>query len=63
MASVRCCPVSRRYDQRKRTEGKSHVQAVLALALRRLNVLRDETSCEPRPPIPRHTYDRQWEVV
>lgn len=56
MASVRCCPVSRRYYQRKRTEGKSHVQAVLALARRRLNVLwamiRDETSYEPRLPIP-----------
>lgn len=55
MASVRCCPVSQRYHQRKRTEGKSHVQAVLALARRRLNVLwaviRDETSYEPRPSI------------
>ncbi|MCX4748019.1 IS110 family transposase [Kitasatospora sp. NBC_01287] len=33
------CPESRRFYQRKRTEGKSHKQAVLALARRRLNVL------------------------
>ena len=56
MASLRCCPVSQRYYQRKRDEGKSHIQAVLALARRRLNVLwamiRDHTSYELRPPIP-----------
>ncbi len=34
-----CCPESKRYYQRKRAEGKSHKQAVLALARRRLNVL------------------------
>ena len=34
-----CCPESKRYYQRKRVEGKSHKQAVLALARRRLNVL------------------------
>ncbi len=54
MASIRCCPVSQRYYQRKRDEGKSHIQAVLALARRRLNVLwamiRDHTSYELRPP-------------
>ncbi len=33
------CPESQRFYQRKRTEGKSHKQAVLALARRRLNVL------------------------
>ncbi len=32
-------PVSRTYYQRKRTEGKNHTQAVIALARRRLNVL------------------------
>ncbi|MFJ9444519.1 IS110 family transposase [Kitasatospora sp. NPDC101235] len=34
-----CCPVSKGFYQRKRPEGKSHKQAVLALARRRLNVL------------------------
>ncbi|GGV51408.1 IS110 family transposase [Streptomyces spectabilis] len=56
MASLRCCPVSQHYYQRKRREGKSHIQAVLALARRRLNVLwamiRDNTSYEIRPPMP-----------
>ncbi|MEN2423815.1 IS110 family transposase [Streptomyces rimosus] len=56
MASIRCCPVSQHYYHRKRNEGKSHVQAVLALARRRLDVLwamiRDHTSYELRPPIP-----------
>ena len=33
------CPVSKAFYQRKRAEGKSHKQAVLALARRRLNVL------------------------
>ncbi|MDQ8707569.1 IS110 family transposase [Streptomyces sp. LHD-70] len=33
------CPESQRFYQRKRTEGKNHKQAVLALARRRLNVL------------------------
>lgn len=55
MASIRCCPVSQHYYQRKRNEGKSHIQAVLALARRRLNVLwamiRDNTSYELRPSI------------
>lgn len=56
MASLRCCPVSQRYYQRKRNEGKTHIQAVLALARRRLNVLwamiRDNTSYEIRLPTP-----------
>ncbi|MFF4401508.1 IS110 family transposase [Streptomyces sp. NPDC001480] len=38
VASVRC-PRSKAFYQRKRAEGKSHKQAVLALARRRLNVL------------------------
>lgn len=33
------CPLSKAFYQRKRAEGKSHKQAVLALARRRLNVL------------------------
>jgi transposase len=33
------CPESKRFYQRKRTEGKNHKQAILALARRRLNVL------------------------
>ncbi|MFG2582371.1 IS110 family transposase, partial [Streptomyces solisilvae] len=33
------CPESKAFYQRKRSEGKSHKQAVLALARRRLNVL------------------------
>ena len=39
MVSVRCCPASKAYYDRKRSEGKGHKQAVLALARRRLNVL------------------------
>jgi transposase len=37
--SIRTDPASRTYYDRKRTEGKTHTQAVLALARRRLNVL------------------------
>ena len=33
------CPVSKAFYRRKRDEGKTHKQAVLALARRRLNVL------------------------
>lgn len=33
------CPVSKAFCRRKRTEGKAHKQAVLALARRRVNVL------------------------
>jgi transposase len=39
LVSIRCCPASRTYYDRKRAEGKHHTQAVLALARRRLNVL------------------------
>ncbi|MFK0224115.1 IS110 family transposase [Streptomyces vinaceus] len=39
LISIRSCDASRRYYERKRAEGKRHVQAVLALARRRVNVL------------------------
>ncbi len=35
----RTCPVSRSFYQRKRAEGKSHKQALIALARRRINVI------------------------
>ncbi|MHB9847669.1 IS110 family transposase [Streptomyces krungchingensis] len=37
--SIRHCEDSRRFYERKRAEGKRHIQAVLALARRRVNVL------------------------
>lgn len=37
--AARVCPQSSAYYQRKRGEGKSHVQAVLCLARRRINVI------------------------
>lgn len=39
MASLRSCPASRAYYDRKRAEGKGHKQALLSLARRRANVL------------------------
>ena len=39
LTSIRWCPASRTYYDRKRAEGKRHVQAVITLARRRLNVL------------------------
>lgn len=49
--AIRNDPVSRTYYDRKRSEGKTHTQAVLALARRRLNVLwamlRDHTTYQP----------------
>jgi transposase len=52
--SVRYCPESRAYYDRKRAEGKRHTQAVLALARRRINVLwamlRDGRCFAPAPP-------------
>ncbi|WP_371632134.1 IS110 family transposase [Streptomyces sp. NBC_01259] len=55
MASLRTCPASRTYYQRKRDEGKGHKQAVLALARRRANVLwamlRDGTCYQPAPSV------------
>ena len=52
--SIKTCPESRNYYDRKRSEGKLHSQAVLCLARRRLNVLwamqRDNTSYQPGSP-------------
>lgn len=51
-ASLRSCPESRAFYDRKRAEGKKHVQALIALARRRVNVLwamlRDGTTFEAR---------------
>ncbi|WP_405961187.1 IS110 family transposase [Streptomyces sp. NBC_00024] len=48
-------PNSKRFYDRKRAEGKSHVQAVLALARRRVNVLwaliRDRRCYQVAPPV------------
>jgi hypothetical protein len=53
--SVRCCPASKAFYERKRAEGKRHVQAVLALARRRVNVLwamlRDGRPYEAAPAV------------
>jgi transposase len=52
--AIRTDPASRRYYDRKRAEGKTHTQAVLALARRRLNVLwamlRDHKPYQPTTP-------------
>jgi transposase len=49
--AIRTDPASRTYYDRKRSEGKTHTQAVLALARRRLNVLwamlRDNATYRP----------------
>jgi transposase len=54
LINVRYNPESRTYYDRKRTEGKLHTQAVLALARRRVNVLwaliRDPRCYELTPP-------------
>ncbi|WP_156297166.1 IS110 family transposase [Mycobacterium paragordonae] len=54
--SITTSPASRTFYQRKRAEGKSHKQAVLALARRRISVLwamlRDHTTYHDLPPIP-----------
>ncbi len=51
-ASLRSAPESRAFYDRKRTEGKRHTQALIALARRRVNVLwamlRDGTTFETR---------------
>ena len=39
LTSIRWCPASKIYYDRKRAQGKRHTQAVIALARRRLNVL------------------------
>ncbi|WP_405550796.1 transposase [Streptomyces globisporus] len=56
--AARSCPVSRAFYERKRAEGKGHKQAIIALARRRLNVLRalirDGRTFEltaPEPPV------------
>ncbi|MER6299292.1 IS110 family transposase [Kitasatospora sp. NPDC001539] len=55
LVSVRCDPNSRTFYDRKRAEGKKHVQAVLALARRRVNVLwaliRDRRCYQVAPPV------------
>jgi transposase len=54
LVSIRTDASSRTYYDRKRTEGKRHTQAVLALARRRLNViwamLRDQATYQPTTP-------------
>jgi transposase len=56
LVSIRCCPESRAFDDRKRAEGKRHTQAVLALARRRVHalwaLLRDGRCYALRPPEP-----------
>ncbi|MCC5481069.1 IS110 family transposase [Streptomyces barringtoniae] len=56
--AARCCPTSQAFYQRKRDEGKTHKQAVLALARRRLDVLwaliRDQRTFTVKPPRPDH---------
>lgn len=53
--SIRYCEESRRVYERKRAEGKRHIQAVLALARRRVNVLwaliRDRRCYQPELPV------------
>ncbi|WP_259407813.1 IS110 family RNA-guided transposase [Streptomyces akebiae] len=55
MVSITACPASKAYYQRKRSEGKGHKQALLALARRRLNVLwammRDGQCYQGSPPV------------
>ncbi|MGW2582330.1 IS110 family transposase [Streptomyces virginiae] len=55
LVSIRCDANSRKFYDRKRGEGKKHVQAVLALARRRVNVLwaliRDRRCYEITPPV------------
>ncbi|MFF9217131.1 IS110 family RNA-guided transposase [Streptomyces viridosporus] len=52
--AARWCPISKKFYERKRGEGKNHKQAVLALARRRLNVLwaliRDGRTFTAGPP-------------
>ncbi|MER6091831.1 IS110 family transposase [Streptomyces bluensis] len=55
MVSLRTCPASKTYYDRKRREGKGHKQALLALARRRVNVLwamiRDGQYFHASPPV------------
>jgi transposase len=54
LSALKSCPASRAYYDRKRLEGKTHIQAMLSLARRRLNVLwamlRDGTTYRPALP-------------
>lgn len=54
--AARFCPTSKTFYDRKRSEGKSHKQAILALARRRLDVLwaliRDHRTFTTEPPQP-----------
>ncbi|TDU73601.1 IS110 family transposase [Streptomyces sp. KS 21] len=54
--AARFCPTSKTFYDRKRAEGKSHKQAILALARRRLDVLwaliRDQRHYTVQPPQP-----------
>jgi transposase len=56
LSSLKNSPASRAFYERKRTEGKSHKQALIALARRRLNVLwamlSDHTLYHERLPAP-----------
>ncbi|MFD7281742.1 IS110 family transposase [Streptomyces sp. NPDC059862] len=58
LISIRCDPNSRRFYDRKRAEGKRHIQAVMALARRRVNVfwalIRDRRCYQATPPPPPH---------
>ena len=53
LSALKSCTASRTYYDRKRLEGKTHIQAMLSLARRRLNVLwamlRDGTTYTPAP--------------
>ncbi len=55
MVSITTCPASKAFYHRKRSEGKGHKQALLALARRRLNVLwamiRDGQCYQGAPPV------------
>lgn len=55
LVSIQRDPNLRRFYDRKRAEGKRHVQAVLALARRRVNVLwaliRDRRCYQGAPPV------------
>ncbi|MFI6059516.1 IS110 family transposase [Streptomyces sp. NPDC051286] len=55
MASLKSCPASRTYYDRKRAEGKGHKPALIALARRRVNVLwamiRDGACYQAAPPV------------
>jgi hypothetical protein len=52
--SIRHYEESRRFYDRKRSEGKRHIQAVLALARRRVNVLSGPSSATDGPTNSRH---------